>query len=200
MQVKSGQMVQGSGSGTALVDANLVAIADNAEPRMHVAFHDRSTGAEVCKSAVFDGGESSTETMLVPSGDGVVVTNDHGADSWRSSILGFAATGGIAQIDHSEGACRVAWTSDKVGAGVRPVVSWANGLLYSHTKRSTAWGVSAWYLTALDARTGKFAFEARTGTGFPGANSSGYVMLSPDGAAYVGVRTGIVRVQDVERR
>lgn len=198
-EVKSGQLVQGSGSGTALVDGNLVAIADNAEPRLHVAFHDRSTGAEVCRSAVFDGGESSTETMLVPVGSGVVVTNDHGGRSGWSSVFGFAATGGIARVDHAAGACRVAWTSDAVGAGIRPVVSWATGLVYTHTKRPTAWGVSAWYLTALDARTGKRAFEVRTGTGFLAGNHDGFVVLGPKSGAYVGVRGGVVRVRDAER-
>src|SRR5690606_8650845 len=36
VEVKSGQTVQGSGSGPTLVDGDLVAFTDNAEPRMRV--------------------------------------------------------------------------------------------------------------------------------------------------------------------
>lgn len=199
VEVKSGQIVQGTGSGPVLVDDNLIAIADNAEPRVQIAFHDRSTGAEVCKSGVFDGGESSTETSLVSVGTGVLVTNSHGNDSLASTLLGFTPTGGIARIDHADGECRVEWTNDAASVYVRPTVSWATGLAYIWTKRPSAWGVSAWYMSAIDVRTGKDAFSVRTGTGFLHTTDLGYVALGPDAAAYVGTRHGIVRVKDVER-
>ncbi|QCC76240.1 hypothetical protein [Nocardioides daphniae] len=199
VEVKSGQIAQGSGSGPALVDDNLVAIADNAEPRMQVAFHDRSTGAEVCKSAVFDGGESATETSLVSVGSGVVVTNDHGRRSVASTLLGFTPTGGMARVDHADGACRVVWTNPVAAVSTRPVVSWATGLVYTMAKRPSAWGVSAWYLTALDVRDGKRAFAVRTGTGVLHTPRLSFVALGKDGAAYVGHRSGLVRVRDAER-
>ncbi|WP_110240226.1 hypothetical protein [Nocardioides gilvus] len=199
VEVKSGQSVQGTGSGPVLVDDNLVALADNAEPRLQVTFHDRSTGAEVCKSAVFDGGESSTETSLVSVGNGVLVTNAHGNDSFASTALGFTPTGGIARVDHSDGECRVVWTNEASSVYVRPTVSWATGLAYIWTKRPSALGVSAWYMSAIDVRTGKDAFSVRTGTGFMHTTDLGYVALGPDGAAFVGTRRGIVRVKDVER-
>lgn len=198
VEVKAGQLVQGSGSGPTLVDDNLVAIADNAEPRMRVAFHDRSTGAEVCASALFDGGESATETTLVSVGTGVVVVNDHG-NRPTATVLGFTPTGGIARVDHEEGACRVVWSSEETAVAVRPVVSWATGLVYTVTKRPSVWGVSAWYLTALDARTGERAFSVRTGTGALHRTFHSFVALGPDGAAYVGNRSGVVRVRDARR-
>lgn len=198
VEVKSGQLVQGTGSGPTLVDGNLVALADNAEPRMRVVFHDRATGAEVCASAVFDGGESATETSLVSIGAGVVVTNDHG-NTPTSTALGFAPTGGVARVDHDAGKCRVVWTSDVRAVAARPVVSWETGLIYTVTKRPSFWGVSAWYLTALDARTGKLAFSVRTGTGALHRTLRSVVALGEDGAAYVGNRSGLVRVRDFQR-
>lgn len=199
VEVKSGQITQGTGSGPALVDDNLVAIADNAEPRMHVAFHDRSTGAEVCKSAVFDGGESATETSLVSVGSGVIVTNDHDRRSVASTLMGFTPTGGVARVDHQEAKCRVVWSSPVAAVSTRPVVSWATGLVYAMTKRPSAWGVSAWYFTALDVRNGDHAFSVRTGTGVLHTPRLSFVALGPDGAAYVGHRSGLVRVRDAER-
>lgn len=198
VEVKTGQLVQGTGSGPALVQGNLVALADNAEPRTRVVFHDRATGAEVCSSAVFDGGESATETSLVSVGTGVVVTNDHG-NRRASTVLGFTPTGGMARVDHEGGECRVVWSSDVRALAVRPVVSWATGLVYTVTKRPSWWGVSAWYLTALDARTGGHAFSVRTGTGALHRTLHSFVALSDDGAAYVGNRSGLVRVRDTQR-
>lgn len=198
VEVKSGQLVQGTGSGPTLVDGNLVALADNAEPRTRVVFLDRSTGAEVCSSAVFDGGQSATETSLVSIGTGVVVSNDHG-NRPTATILGFAPSGGVARVDHEAGKCRVVWTSDVRAVGTRPVVSWATGLVYTATKRPSLWGVSAWYLTALDARTGTHAFSVRTGTGAWQRTHHSVVALNEDGAAFVGNRSGLVRVRDVRR-
>lgn len=199
VEVKSGQRVQGSGSGPTLVMGGLVAFTDNAEPRMRVVFVDRSTGAEVCSASVFGGGRSSTSTQLVTVGPGVLVANDHGLDSWTDILFGTTPTGGVARVDHEEGECRVRWTSDAVATSVRPVVSWETGLVYAWTKRPNVWAVPAWYLTALDVVDGRTAFEARGGTGGGLQTDRAQVTLSPDGAAYVGTRAGIVRVRDAVR-
>lgn len=199
VEVKSGQLVQGSGSGPTLVNDNLVAIADNAEPRMQVVFLDRSTGAEVCKAGVFDGGESSTSTGLVSVGSGVVVVNDHGSDSTSDSFWGFAPTGGVARVDHREGTCSVVWKNAAVAPSTRPIVSWENGLLYTWTKRPTLWGIPAWYVTAIDVRDGRTAFSVRGGTGRGLETRRSYVTLGPKGSAYVGVVGGVVRVRDAAR-
>lgn len=198
VEVKSGQLAQGTGSGPTLVDGNLVALTDNAEPRMHVAFHDRSTGKQVCRSAVFDGGESATETSLVSVGPGVVVSNDHGNGTAATS-LGLTPSGGVARVDHVDGDCRVVWSADVAPVAVRPTVSRSTGLVYTATKRPSAWGVAGWYLTALDARTGAVAFSVRTGTGALHRTERSVVTLDVDGAAYVGNRSGLVRVADIRR-
>lgn len=199
VEVKSGQVVQGSGSGPALVDGGLVALADNAEPRMRIVFVDRSTGEEVCNAGVFAGGRSSTSTQLVTTGPGVIVVNDHGHDSWTDTLFGTTPTGGVARVDHEDGECRVVWTNDVSAAKVRPILSWQTGLLYAWTKRPSVWGVPAWYLSALDVTDGRTVFEARGGTGGGVQTARAQITLSPDGAAYVGTRAGIVRVRDAIR-
>lgn len=199
VEVKSGQIVRGSGSGPTLVDGDLLAFTDNAEPRMRVVFVDRSTGDEVCRSDVFDGGESATSTGLVSVGSGVVAVNDHGARSTASTFWGLTATGGIARVDQADGVCSVAWTNPEAAAGVRPVVSWRNGLLYAWTKRPTLWGVPAYYLSAVDVSTGQTMFQVRGGTGRGLEGKRSHVTLSPDGEAFVGVVGGVVRVRDQVR-
>ncbi|MFC6153074.1 hypothetical protein [Nocardioides yefusunii] len=196
VEVKSGQFTQGSGSGPTLVDGDLLAFTDNAEPRMRVVFLDRSNGSEVCSAGVFDGGESSTDTPLVSTGSGVVVVNDHGAESTASTFWGFATAGGLARVDQKEGTCTVTWRSDVSAPDVRPVISWRTGQLYTYAKRPTLWGVPAWYLVAIDAESGRTSFTVRGGTGRGLEPRESVMTLDDSGQAFVGVVGGLVRVRD----
>ena len=78
-------------------------------------------------------------------------------------------------------------------------MSHATGLLYAWTKRRSWLGVDAWYLTALDARTGRTAFAARGGTGPWAGDAGSPVTIGPAGTAFVGTRAGLVRVVDGTR-
>ena len=193
---KPGQLSRGSGTTPTVLPGGRVAITDNAEPRMNVAFYDTDTGREVCQAPVFAKGASATENSLVSVGDGVIAENNYGYAGPQSTLLGQATSRGIARVDLDGGACRVAWTSDEIAPTSVPKVSLANGLLYAYTKRPTWWGVSAWYLTALDARTGRTAFSVRTGLGTLMNNHYAAVTLAPDGSAYIATLGGMVRVRD----
>ena len=74
--------------------------------------------------------------------------------------------------------------------------SLATGLVYAYTKRHSWWGASAWYLTALDATTGRQVFSVRTGTGILANNHYSAVTIAPDGSAYAATLGGMVRVRD----
>ena len=162
---KPGQSGRGSGTTPTLLGDDLVAIADNAEPRMHVLFLRRSDGVEVCRAAVFGEDEGAAESSLVSLGTGVVVSNTYGYAGPLSTVLGRTTPGGLARVDVAEGDCAVTWTSDAVAPSSTPKLSQATGLVYAYTKRHSWWGVDAWYLTALDARTGRTTFAVRTGLG-----------------------------------
>ena len=88
------------------------------------------------------------------------------------------------------------WTnSDVVAPTSVAKASLATGLVYAYTKRPTWWGVSAWYLTALDIRTGRHVFSVRTGTGTLMNNHYAAITLGPDGSAYIATLGGMVRVK-----
>ena len=54
------------------------------------------------------------------------------------------------------------------------------------TRRSPSWwGVSAWYLTAIDVTTGRTVFSVRTGTGVLMNNHHAAMTIAPDGAAWI---------------
>ncbi len=197
---KSGQVTRGSGTSPALLDGGVVAFTDNAEPRLQVVMVERSTGAEICRAGVFEDDASATDSALASVGGGVVVANTHGYAGPLRTLLGRGTTGGLARVDvpadRSTGECRVRWTSDLVAPSGAPQVSLGTGLVYASTKRPTWWGVSAWYLTGVDVRTGRAMFGVRTGTGVLMNNDRATVTLAPDGTAYVATLAGMVRVQD----
>lgn len=194
---KPGQLSRGSGTTPTLLPGGLVAITDNADPRMNVVFLRTGDGAEVCRAPVFAEGASATDNSLVSVGDGgVVVENNHGYAGPWSTMLGRTTDAGFARVDVADGECEVAWTSDETGPTSVAKVSLETGLVYAYTKRSSWWGVSAWYLTALDARTGRTAFAVRTGLGTLLNNHYAAVTLAPDGTVFIATLAGLVRVRD----
>jgi hypothetical protein len=193
---KPGQLSQGSGSTPTPVTGGLVAITDNANPTMRVAFHRASDGALVCQTGVFADDEGATESSLVAVGSGVVVENNHGYAGPLSTVLGRTTDAGLARVDVVGGTCAVRWTSEQTAPGVAPQLSLASGLLYAYTKRHSWWGADAWYLTALDVRTGRTVFSVRTGLGALLDGHRGEVAIAEDGSAYVATLGGMVRVRD----
>lgn len=201
-QHKPGQLSAGSGTTPTVLPSGLVAITDNAEPRMHVQFYDAGSGSLVCEAPVFSPAESATDNSLVAVGEAsVVVENNYGYDSPLTTILGRAVPGGLARVDAVpvDGGgreCQVAWTSDEIAPTSVAKVSLANGLVYAYTTRSSRWGVQAWYVSAIDAATGETVFSVRTGTGSMFNNHYSAVTLAPDGSLYVPTLAGMVRLRD----
>ncbi len=194
---KPGQLSQGSGTTPTVLPGDLVAITDNADPRMNVVFYRRSTGAEVCKAPVFANDRSASDNSLVVVGpSSVVVENNYGYSSPLSAMLGRRTTPGFARVDADGGTCKVAWTSKENGPTSVAKSSLETGLVYAYTKRPSRLGVDTWYLTAIDARTGRTAFSVRTGTGALMNNHYAAVTLAPDGAAFIATPAGMVRVRD----
>ena len=193
---KPGQLSAGSGTTPTLLPGGLVAITDNAEPRMRVVVHRTRDGSPVCSVPVFDAGASATDNSLVAVGRGVVVENNYGYSSPLSTTFGQVTEPGFARVDVRDGECAVTWTSQETAPSSVAKLSLANGLLYAYTLRGGWWGVSAWYLTAIDVDTGERAFSVRTGQGLLFNNHYAAVTLAPDGSAYVGTLGGLVRVRD----
>ncbi|WP_210649555.1 hypothetical protein [Nocardioides sp. SYSU D00065] len=184
-----------SGSAPVLLDGGVVAITDSVDSRLGVLFVSRDSGQPLCRQSVFEEG-AATDSDLAPLGSGVVVTNNEGYSSPRSTLLGFTTSPGIARVDLAGGECVVRWTSEEVSPSSGVTASWPNGLVYAWTKRPSLTGVSAWYLTALDVETGRSMWGVRTGTGLLAGSDRSEVFLGPDGSAFLGTLAGLVRVRD----
>ena len=185
-----------SGSAPVLLDGGVVAITDEVDERLGVVFLARDDGRGLCRQPVFEKGEGATDSDLAALGQGVVVTNNHGYASPRSTLLGFTTDPGIARVDLVDTGCVVRWTSDLVSPSSGVTLSRPNGLLYAWTKRPSLTGVSAWYLTAIDAASGRSTWGVRTGTGLLAGSDGSRLLLDREGSAYLGTTAGLVRVSD----
>ncbi len=112
--------------------------------------------------------------------------------------LGRSVVGGATRIDvRPDGSgCDTVWESAVRSPSTVPKLSTANGLLYFYEKEPNALGVDAWYLTAVDFRTGERRWRTLTGTGPAYDNNWAPITIGPDGTAYAGVFNGIVAVRD----
>jgi hypothetical protein len=79
---------------------------------------------------------------------------------------------------------------------VVPKLALSAGLVYTYTKDARSDGQDAWYLTALDFRTGDTVFKRLGGEGLGFNNNYAPITLGPDGTAYLGVLGGVVRWRD----
>jgi hypothetical protein len=186
------------GAAPVVLPSGAVAVATDRDPRLEVTVLRSDTGAVVCRTPLFGDG-SSTDGGLVATGDGrdaVLVTNGQGYGGPLTTVLGRTTTGGIARVDVRDGRCVHTWTSDLDAPSGAPAVSPPVGLAYAVTKRHSWWGVDAWYVTALDLRTGRAVWARRVGLGVLRDNHHAAPALGPDGSLYVPVLGGFLRVHD----
>ncbi|MFI8929142.1 hypothetical protein ACIG3E_15880 [Streptomyces sp. NPDC053474] len=202
---KPGSVNQGSGTTPDLFGTaeKYVAITDNADDRMHVLVYRRGADVPedrrlVCSVPVFASGASTTDNSLISYGNSLVVENNYGYENITSLTLGRSVVGGVTRVDvRADGSgCDTVWQSQERSPSTVPKLSTTNGLLYLYTKDPHPLGIDAWYLTAVDFRTGQTRFKRLAGTGVAYDNNWAPVTLGPDGTAYVGVFNGLVAVRD----
>ncbi|MFF9581183.1 hypothetical protein [Streptomyces achromogenes] len=202
---KPGSVNQGSGTTPDIFGdgGRYVAITDNADDRMHVLVYRRDADVPagrrlVCEVPVFASGASTTDNSLISWGDSLVVENNYGYEDVSSLTFGRSVVGGVTRIDvRPDGSgCETVWESGERSPSVVPKLSAGNGLVYLYTKDPNSLGVDAWYLTAVDFRTGQTRWKQLVGTGVGYDNNWAPITLGPDGTAYIGVFNGLAAVRD----
>jgi hypothetical protein len=193
---KPGQTQAGSGTTPTVFAGKYVAITDNADP-MNVVVYRRDNGAEVCKQAVFSKGASATDNSLIATDSSIVVENNYGYSGPAATEQGATTTPGVERVDlDKNGGCHKVWHSDEIAPTVVPKLSLSSGLVYVYTKPKLGGNEDAWYLTAIDFRTGKTVFRRLAGEGVGFNNNYAPITLGRDGTAYVGTLGGLVRIAD----
>jgi hypothetical protein len=166
----------------------------------------------VCSAQAFARGASATDNSLIGTNRSLVAENNYGYQVSVADLSGGESSPGLTRIDvvkkkpkkgkkagkgkrrkrPAKFRCRTVWTSAERAPSVVPKLSLANGLVYTYTRPERSDAIDAWYLTALDFRTGRTVYRRLAGTGFGFNNNYAPVTLGPDGTAYVGVLGGVV--------
>jgi hypothetical protein len=192
--LKPGQTEAGSGTTPTLMGRRYVAITDNADP-MNVLLLQRGARPRgnrvVCRRPVFEPGASATDQSLIGTRRSVVVENNYGYEG-PSSVMGPDTTSpGLERVtlERDGRGCRTVWHSDEIAPSVVPKLAAGSGLVFTYTKPPG----EAWYLTAIDYRTGETVYKRAAGAGLGFNNNFAPVTIAPDEMAYVGVLGGITR-------
>lgn len=202
---KVGTLSHGSGTSPTLIGDDLITIADDGSPSTHVMVYKRGRDIEgdrvVCKQPIFEPGFSATENSLVAYENALIVQNDFGHDYMGNAL---ETAPGVTRVDVNEdrNGCTTVWES-KMQSQSLPRLSTATGLVYVYTFKLPFEGAKTggWYLTAMDFDTGEELWDRLIGTGSGGfwdkySSVTAPVVIGPNNAAYVGIRTGIVMVKD----
>ena len=201
---KPGQIDAGSGTTPTIMSGGYVAITDNADPMDIVVYrtarHLRSGERRtVCTVPVFREGASATENSLIGSGNSLIVENNYGYQDPLGPDSGAVTKAGFARVDVKANGtgCRRVWTNrDARAPTVVPKLSTETGLIYAYTRPPDPSGAEGYYWTAIDFRSGRTAWSRYAGSGLPFNNNYSGLALGPDGAAYLGVAGGIVKLQN----
>lgn len=206
---KPGHITRGSGTSVSLMGdvEGLVALTDNAEPRIHLQLLRRSDGTLACEIPLFEEGRSGTDVSVAcfehadASGWGtgvysILVENNWGHHTFPRS----RPEPGLTRIDVVRGddgtySCRDIWSSEEKSIGVFKL-SLGNGLVYMYWRSETC-PATQWILTAIDFETGETTYRQRMGRGLGFNNWAGALFLHPDGGiAYSTTLFGLVMIQD----
>jgi hypothetical protein len=198
---KPGQNQQGSGTTPTLFNDfagnRFIAIADNADPLMHVNVYNRQTGALVAQQEVFSAfpERNACENSLIAVNHSIIVENNYGNSTPLSTLGPLTTVPGVDRVDFdpTTGQSQVAWENAAVAIpSVVSQLSTSDGLVYTYAKDA-----EGWYWAALSFQDGSLVANSRV----PWSNVLGGVLannfysgigLGPDGSAYAGVFGGVV--------
>lgn len=206
---KPGHITRGSGTTVTLVGGldGLAVITDNAEPRIHLLFVQRSDGSVTCRVPVFEEGRSGTDVSTAgfehadADGDSagvysVLIENNWGHHRFpRSHPEAGLTRVDATRLDDGTYACSEVWASQEKSIGVFKL-SLGNGLAYMYWRDETH-PIPAWYFKAIDFDTGETVYKQLAGTGMRYNNWAGALFVHPDGGtAYSTTIFGLVSIQD----
>ncbi len=207
--LKPGAINQGSGTTPTLLDVpcddgsvrKLCAITDNADKHVNLVIYDRLTGEVIDEVPLFKENESVSENSVIAYGRSFIIENNYSETGAGFLVNDPRSTPGVTRVDMNADctAAEVVWEIDEASATVVPKLSTGNGLVYLYTREineDIPERAVAWYLTAVDFRTGETVYKVFTGEGKNWNNSYGPITIGPNGTAYVGVFNGLISISD----
>jgi hypothetical protein len=178
-----------------------VAIADNADPYVHALVYWRGTSMTgsrlVCSVPLFPAYQGAVNNAFSATDTSLVIENTYGYVD-ASSVTGGATTvPGISRVDlvPATETCELVWTSNLSVPPAAGKLSIQDGRFYCYTKNpDPVGGTDPWTFSAVDFDTGAPLYQVLTGYGTPYDDHYSSISVAPDGTAYVGVTSGMLRI------
>ncbi len=204
---KPGIATQGAGTTPTLFGDNYLTVTDNQDAQVNLLVWKRDPAYKgerlICKVPLFNPGYSAAEISMVAYNRSIIIENTYGYWNALQQTEWHDVVGGISRIDvrKDESGCDIVWTSPEISPSGVGKLSADNGLIYFYTFTpqtlpSGKRGANAWYITALDARSGRTVYKHLTGAGSNYDVNWGPLTIGPDGALYASARGGFISLWD----
>ena len=200
---KPGVLSRGSGGTVTLMGRDLIVYPDNAVDQVSllVLRRDRDFAGDrlICQVPLFEAGASAVDVSPIGYGHSIVVANFFGApDILEIPADHTTLAPGLTRIDvrPDYSGCDIVWDNDEIRSTTPAKLSTVTGLIYTFRQRLEEEPVDAWYMTAVDFRTGAIAFDVLVGTGTLHTNGGLTTAIGRNGAVYQANIGGIVRIID----
>jgi hypothetical protein len=210
--LKPGQTNIGSGTTPTLTiteeGTELVAITDNADPRMNMVVCKRQDGAIVTQVPCFEKMRSADEASLIGVGDTFVVENNFGHyDRYpRSQYVPNAPGMEMIQVhpDNSNNRADEIWNISDVHFYAMNMLCRGSGIIFAHTCDWTA-DISAtkggmYYISAIDSFNGRVIWRIPLGRGTNYCHEYGGLYFNYNGDLFIGTNQYLVSIKNFHNR
>ena len=194
-----GGLTIGSGTTPTLLgtEDDLVSICDNADGRINLLVHDRTTGAEVCKVPLFGPDASATENSVTAYFDDIVVANSAGFTNPFEPARDIETGMERWQVRADRSGCDIVWNNEAMEADSTQL-SIDSGVLYGYGTDRSIEDEDVFYVFAIDWRTGDEIFRSYAGNGKPFDTITGQPHIHPDGRIFMSGFDGIIQLRDAQ--
>ncbi|CAM3251287.1 hypothetical protein XNC1_1007 [Xenorhabdus nematophila ATCC 19061] len=204
---KSGQTNIGSGTTPTLTkmddETELVAITDNADPRLNVLVCNRVNGRVISETPCFQNKRSADEASLIGVGYTFVAENNFGHyTTWPFSQLVPNASGmEMIRIDplNTQQADEKVWSLPDIHFYAMNMLCRESGIIFAHTCNwSDAISASKggmYYISAIDSFDGRVIWQIPLGRGVNYCHEYGGIYFNKNGDLYIGTNQYLVAIK-----
>ncbi|RBP48752.1 hypothetical protein [Arenicella xantha] len=204
--LKPGQKNIGSGTTPTLTETpdgtRLVAIADNADPQLHVLVCNRDTGEPVAEIPCFEKMRSADEASLIGVGNTFIAENNFAHyPTWPHSQVIPNGTGMSSITVNATGdnaGLETTWDMPNTHFYAMNMLCRASGIIFAHTcdwssDESDEKG-GMYYVSAIDSFNGRTIWRIPLGRGVDYCHEYGGIYFNKNGDLYIGTNKYIAKI------
>ena len=208
--LKPGQLNIGSGTTPSLFEADdstpLVAIADNAYPKMNVLAYTRSTGSEISRVPVLPNMRGATEASLIVAPGRIIYENNFGhvyADPYSQLVSNEPGLGliHITPGEDPDNLGTVLWENNHISVFGISMLARESGIIFAHVGN---WNVpnaatkgAVYCLSAFDSWDGREIWRIPLGQGRQNCRDYGGIYFDRTGTKiFIGTQRYLISIQD----